>query len=337
MRNTIKKILRENFDWTNNIPSYEYMRIDWEDHVIPYLTGKRPTYDEDGDIKDYDEWDDISENEQEEYESLAIHYFVKELNDIDFKDGKFLMSVDRWSEFSEMFKDCDYGGYICRYVAEQVLSEDMDWEPYYDVVSDWVDQVWESVNDETYKLIIEHIKKHCVGDRIYIEDYGHIELTDSLIDSWSKDKNKIGELINSNDGGCFEDLKNSMEWAYELAYNNASIDEYWTSTHEAITDVVGEGKWEEYTVKKMDGEVTRHQLVFNVTDIFMDVIQTYYDDYCELDYDHECELEYSYFLDNLIFLMNEEIYNEPLNPRVSEWPDSDKIREYLNDRILDEI
>jgi hypothetical protein len=338
MKDLIKKILREDFDWAVDVPSYDDMKIDWEEHVIPYLTGKRPTYDEDGDIKDYDEWDEISPNEQEEYAPLAKHYFVRELNDIDFEDGKFIMRVGSWDEFTGMFKDCDYSGYICKHTAEQVLGEDDFWEPYYDVVYDWKDQVWESVDGETYKLIIEHIKKHCVGDRIHMEDYGEVELTDSLIDSWTSETFILGDIIDGNDGGCFEDLKNTMRWAYEGAYNDAARDEYWNSTHEAIKGVVGESEWESYEGKDRQGNpMTRHQLKFDVTDIFMDSIREYFDGYCDLDYDHECELEYGSYLDNLIFIMNEEIYGEPLNPRVSEWPDSNKVEEYFNERMRDEL
>ncbi len=336
MKDLIKKILREDFDWATDVPSYDDMNIDWEEHVLPYLTGKRPTYDEDGDINDYEDWDDISPNEQEEYSPLAKHYFVRHLNDIDFEDGKFIMRVGSWSEFSEMFKDCDYSGYICRYTAEQVLGEEMDWEPYYDVVHDWMDQVWESVNDETYKTIVAHIRKWMMGDILEV-DGEEFELTEELLKSWLSEKEILGHMIDNEVGSGFEDMKNEMRWAYENGYNTAARDEYWNSTHEAIKGIVGKSEWEEYKVKKMDGEITRHQLKFDVTDIFMDVIQTFFDDYADLDYDHETELEYDSFLDNLIFLMNEEIYDEPLNPRVSEWPDDDKVVEYFNEDMLSRI
>jgi hypothetical protein len=338
MKSLIHKILKEEgFDWATSIPSYDDMKIDWEDHVLPYLTGQRPTFDEEGNIEDFDRWPEISGDERADLEPLAKHYFVRQLNDIDFKDGKFLMTVGSWGEFAELFKDCDYQGYICKYTAESVLGEEDYWEPYHDVVYDWEDQVWESVDGESRKLIVDHIKRHCVGDRVEMEDYGEVELTDSLITSWTSEDHILGQMVSRNDGGCFEDLKNSMRWWYEDAYNTAARDEYWNSTHGAITEVFGEGEWEEYEVKKMGGTATRHQLVFNVTSIFMEVIESFYEDYCELDYDHECELEYSDFLDNLRFLMNEEVYMELLNPRVSEYPDDDKVKEYFNEKVREEL
>ncbi len=355
MRKIIKKVLKEDMDWINDVdpirkilkeegfdwavdtPSYDDMKIGWEEHVLPYLTGQRPVYDDEGDILDFDRWPEISREEREDLEPLAKHYFVRELNDIDFKDGKFIMTVGSWSEFAEMFKDCDYQGYVCRYTAEQALGGDMDWEPYYDVVHDWMDQVWDGVNSKQYDAIVTHIRKWMIGDTLTDEFGEEYELTEELLTSWLGEKETLGHMINNEVGSGFEDLRNSMKWAYESAYNDAARDEYWNSTHDAIKGVVGKGEWEEYKVKKMDGEVTRHQLIFDVTDIFMDVIQTYFDDYAELDYDHEQELEYDGFLDNLIFLMNEDLYDEPLNPSVSEWPDSDKVSEYMNDRIFDDL
>ena len=38
-----------------------------------------------------------------------------------------------------------------------------------------------------------------------------------------------------------------------------------------------------------------------------------------------------------MFLMNEDLYDEALNPRVSEWPDSGKVKELFNERMRDEI
>lgn len=338
MKSLIRKILREDFDWVTDVPSYEDMSIDWVDHVVPYLTGKKPVYDEETEeYLDYEDWDPISPNEQEDLEPMAKHYFIKELNDVEFKDGKILMSVSHWQELAPLFKDCDYSGYICKHTAESILSEEDHWEPYYDVVYDWKDQVWESLNDENIKLIVEHMKKHCIGDVIEYMD-GEVELTESLLDSWSKNADKLGDIINNNDGGCFEDMKNSLRWWYEDGYNTAARDEYWSSAHDAITSVFGEGKWEEYEGKDRQGNpMTRHNLVFDVSDIFMDAIQAYFDDYCDLSYDYECELQYSSFLDNLVFIMNEELYSELLNPRVSEWPDSNKVDVYFNERASEEL
>jgi hypothetical protein len=116
------------------------------------------------------------------------------------------------------------------------------------------------------------------------------------------------------------------------------LDEYETSAHNAITDLLGEGKWERYERKNYNGKTyIGHELEFDISDIFMAVIHTYYEDHCDMEYDHTCELEYSNFLDNLIFIMNEDLFTEQLNPSVSEYPDDDKISEIFNERILFEL
>jgi hypothetical protein len=337
MKNLIRKILKEDFDWAKDVPSYDDMKIEWETHVLPYLTGMMPTYDEDGDIQDYEYWTEISQEKKEDLEPLVKHYYIRLMDDMEYKDGKFLMSVSQWGEFVPMFKDCSYQGYICRYTAESVLDEEDHWEPYHDVVQDWMDEVWESVDEQSYKLIVDHMRKYYIGDDIKI-DGKETQITDEMFDSWIGDSDVLGGMIaDGYNSGGLEDVENSLKWWYEDAYNTATRDEYWTSTHEAIKGVVGNGEWESYEVRKMGGVATRHQLVFDVSDIFMEVIQTYFDDYCDLSYDHDCDLEYSDFLDNLIFMMDEELYGELLNPRVSEWPDSDKVKEYFNERIREEL
>ena len=338
MRGIIKKVLKEeDFDWAIDTPSYEDIEIGWEEHVLPYITGQKPVWDEDGNILDFDRWPEISDGERDDLEPLVKHYFIRELNDIDYKDGKFMLSVSNWDEFTVMFKDCDYQGYICKHTAETVLAEDDYWEPYYDVVSDWMDQVWDSVDDETYKAIVEHIREHCLGD-VFTYDDEEMTLTEEILTSWLGETEILGHIINDAEGGCFEDLKNTMRWAYESGHNTASRDNYWNATHEAIKSVVGESKWVSSSYEKQDGSLdTKHYLEFDVTNIFMDVIRTYFDDYADLEYDHEIELEYSSFLDNLSLLMTEELYEELLNPRVSEWPDSDKVSEYMNERLLEDL
>jgi hypothetical protein len=337
VKNLIKKILREDFDWAVDTPSYDDMKIGWEEHVLPYLTGQRPIYDDEGDILDFDRWPEISRQDRESLEPLVKHYFVKQFPDIEFKDGKFLLGVNHWEDFVLMFKDCDYQGSICRHTAEAVLAEGGYWEPYYDVVQDWKGEVWESVDYKTLNNIVSHIKKYLIGDTIEV-DGEEFELTEELLTSWLSETETLGHMIDNEVGSGFEDLKNTMRWAYEGAYNDASRDNYWNVAHNAIKEVVGDGNWVSYEGKKRDGSpITRHELEFDVTNIFMEMIQIYFDDYCDLGYDTDCEFEYSSFLDNLIFMMNEEIYGELLDPSVSDWPDSDDITRLFNERLNDEL
>jgi hypothetical protein len=340
MKNLIRKILREDFDWAIDTPSYDDMHIDWDEHVVPYLTGHKPIWDEDGNLLDFDRWPDISQGERDDLAPLAKHYFVKAMSDVEFKDGKFLLGVKRWEELVPLFKDCNYRGHICKYVAGEVLAEDLDWEPYNDVVYDWKEQVWETINEKTYKRIVEFIREHYIGDDIDMGDDGEtIKITNEMVDSWLGDTHILGQIIDDGySSGGLEDIKNTMRWTYESAYNDAMLDEYETSAHNAITDLLGEGKWERYERKNYNGKTyIGHELEFDISDIFMAVIHTYYEDYCDMEYDHTCELEYSNFLDNLIFIMNEDLFTEQLNPSVSEYPDDDKISEIFNERILFEL
>lgn len=336
MKSLIKKILKENFDWVLDIPSYEDMRIDWMDHVVPYLTGKKPTVDEDGDVNDFEDWSPISDNETNMLEPMVKHYFLNQFNDVEFKDGKFILSVRGWSEFVPLFKQCDYQGYICQNLAQSILSEDGDfWEPFHDIVYDFEDEVWDLLTKESIMLIINHMKTKYIGVIIDYDDNVNVEITEKLLDSFVNDTDELGKIINDN--STLSDLKNNLQWWMEDSYNQASRDEYWSSANGAITDVFGEGTWENYEVIRNGNPTKTHQLTFNITSWFMDVIDTYFKEYCDLSYDYECELQYNSFLDNLNLIMSEDLYGELLNPSVSEWPDGSKVEKYFNERIREEL
>jgi hypothetical protein len=245
------------------------------------------------------------------------------------------MVVDSWVDFAEMFEDCDSQYSICSHLAQRILNEDEDyWEPYYDITMDWYDEVWTLVNKDTYDEIIQYIKEKYIGKTITL-DGEEMELTQELLDSWIGDSDVLGHII--EDVYEFEDIKTSLEHSYESAYNTAARDNIWKATKNAITDLFGEGKWESYEVKKMGGTATRHRLLFDVTGIFSEVIEAYFQDYCDLEYDRECEFEYGGFFDNVRMLMYEEIWNEELNPTYDEYPNDDDIYMYFNDEASERL
>jgi hypothetical protein len=343
MRNLIKKILKEeskSFDWIEDIDDNKALeRFDYIETAAQVFSGKEVEYDMAGEVEDYRE---LSDEEIEDKRELLEWYLANNFfGDIEVRGGKYYMTVENWSLFTEMFEDCRGGyNYMCRHLAKSVLSDDFDWEPYYDITQDWYDEVWTLVNKETYEEIIKHIREKYVGDsqsgyQMIDYDGDEVELTEELLDSWIGDSDVLGHII--NDAELFSDIKTSLEHSYEGAYNTAAKDNLWKAAKGAITDMFGEAEWESYEVQKMGGKVTRHQLVFDVTGIFWEVVSVHFEDHCDLDYDRDCDFEYTDFFDLCGFFMNEELWHEELNPRFDEYPDDDKIYMYFNEEAPDRL
>lgn len=287
-------------------------------------------------------------------------FFAKQFdnifNDIELRGDKLYLITDGLCDFTDLFVDNDSSqyNYINKWLAEQIFCDDGDyWEPYYDVVHDWGNQVWEMVmnNTELYKYISNHIKEGgYVGKELSTSDEFEDPENEGFRIDMLKDKVLMEELIEHDD--LFDDLKNELTWAYESAYNTAARDEIWVSAKGVISDAFGNSEWESKVIRKLDGEVTRHLLVFDVTSIIFDVVGEFLDgcfescrsyhtrygdddqtfeEYCE-----ECwEIEYGDFIDLYKEYLDD--YSELFNPSFSEWPNDDKLAEYFEEDVYSRI
>jgi len=340
---TIKQIIREeinDFDWTSTITYDKALKnFDWMETAAEIFTGKAESgqYDEDDDPI-YRELSDKEIDEKSELLEwyLANHYF----SDIVVKGKKIFMEVGHWEDFAEMFEDSDSQyNYMGRSLAKAVLAEDDYYEPYYGVVQDWYDEVWGEMNPDSIKQVIDFIREKYVGDdmsgyRTIEVDGEEVELTEDLLQSWIGDSDVLGTIIRDVDE--FEEIKHNLERAYETAYNDVSRNQIWESARGAITDLFGEGNWESKVVKKYDGtEKTNNYLLFDITNIFWDIISAYFENHCDFDYNRECDFEHVNFFDNVSLCMYEEYWEEELNPRFDEYPDHREVSKYFNEMVGD--
>jgi hypothetical protein len=283
-------------------------------------------------------------------------YIAGQFNDVVYEGGKLYLEVDGWFEFVDLFEDRESGyGYMGRYLARAVLSDDDFWEPYdpSDLVSDWVDDVWDLVTDD--EVLLEYVKKH-IREGSYIGEslYSGEELTEEMLD----DISLLGELI--NDEEMFHDLKIELKWAYGSAYNQAASNNVYEAATDAVIDIFGKGEWIQ---KKNSRGYDVHLIKFDATDVILESVSNeisdcwsgcrkYYDP--ERHYDseeHESEEQafeefceecvdkpfdnWSYFLAFYSSYLEER--DDELNPRYDEWPDSEDLKEYFREDVYNRI
>jgi hypothetical protein len=241
-----------------------------------------------------------------------------------------------------------------RYLARAVLSDDDFWEPYNpsDLVSDWVDDVWDLVTDDG--VLLEYVKKH-IREGSYIGEslYSGEELTEEMLE----DISLLGELI--NDEEMFHDLKMELKWSYGSAYNQVASNNVYEAATDAIIDIFGKGEWIQ---KKNRRGYDVHLLKFDATDTILEVVSNeisdcwggcrkYYDP--ERHYDSEeheseeqafeefCEecvdkpFEWGAFLPFYSRYLEER--GDELNPRYDEWPSSEDLKEYFREDVYNRI
>jgi hypothetical protein len=333
MRNLIKKILRESddFGWIRD--------IEVNTDLTPAQIKMR-------------------------YDAFPLEVVGPNINfgfrDIHWEGGKLILYVDHWEDFAELFVDNDSSqyGYITKWLAEKVLAEDDYWEPYSDVVYDWMDQVWDMVTDnkELLNYIKEYIRKNdFIGQELeYDEDPDVGGFREDML----LDDDLLGELIKDED--IFDDLKTELTWAYENAYNVAARDNVWKAAYGELKDLFGEGEWTSFQNGR--GQ-TRHMLKFDVTDLLMETVEKeidnciegckrYFDPerhYDEEEHENEAEAfdefctechdypftEYGDFISFYRNYLYE--WDELLNPRFDEYPDDKDVAGYFVEDVYSRI
>jgi hypothetical protein len=334
MENLIKKIIREeigddDFQWIKDI------------EIDTYLTPAQIV------------------NRYDSFPSAVVGPMIHQaFDDLYYEGGKYILKVDSWCDFAQLFKDTDSdNGYMGKYLAEKVLCDEDYWEPYdsHDLVYDWFDQVWSMVarNKELYTYVVEWIGDTLVGDEMRFEGK-ETTLTKENVLEWSADSDVLGQEIDELD--VFEDLKINLTWAYGSAYNVAIRDEIYNSAIGAIMDIFGKGGWESEKITMTNNqEKTIHKLAFDVTGLVNDALvgvmedcwagcrrywspddehydenglskEEVFEDYCYQCVDYPFN-EFSYFIDFLEYYLDDRSYL--LNPRFDEYADESKIYPYF--------
>ncbi len=290
-------------------------------------------------------------------------YVEKEFADIKYENGRYYLLVDDFCDFKEWFSDRENGSqgfYMNQWVFTQAFcGEDDFFEPYSDVVYDWIEQVWELVegNKELYNYVVDYITENLVGNEMRLDDEEKILTLEDVL-TWSADSDVLGLVINELD--VFENLKWELKFSYENAYNTFVVDNMYKVSKDAITDVVGNGERKDVELYNpySQSNYNANKLVFDVTSILPDYLYEsieYCVDRCKPywnpeDYDFEEgeteEEAFEHFCDECMnhpfddhgsfFSFMKEILEENedlLNPSVDENPSNDEIKDYFIENV----
>ena len=294
---------------------------------------------------------ELTEGEKLEYRKKAFN--IAPTNDVRLNaDGTVDLVTDGWEDFVDWFYDGESGYSRANpyYVAKALLQQGDDaWEPCYDLVQNWIDDVWDSTNAENIKYVREYIKTTILPVDIYPSEMrnwdedeyadelkdGYFVLTPERLDKLSD--GELGDIINEHDD--FDDLKNEMRWAYENAYNDAIRDEWYKSYTDAIIDVVGSEnpRWEKTGKVKIFNQGTDHEYKSDIQVFVLPNIKFFFliNEWADSNKEYENEFQYSSFIETVENLLSEN--NDLLTPNPSEWPNSNTVEEYYNEGVKGRI
>ena len=285
------------------------------------------------------------------YEELAWDLISPYVYSDIIKEGdKYILSLADRDDLSKLFKGTAGRDVDCNLVAELVFQEDL-WENWEDYDShERTEDLLEMLDEKNYQelvttLIEEYGNKEVENAR---GEYDHWIEEDNLADNpkafiltpdrilrSSEDRYNFTTLLDSPDLADFERVISS---AYNRAYNDSIVSEYFTEYHKALDGLLGEGKdVQRGTTKRRrkTGEmidVPVYKYEFDITDKFWEVIKLYAKKtgYDILD-------EYGWF-DTLRHLMYDYDYKGGLLcPDVDDYPDDDKVKRVFNDIFIEEL
>lgn len=256
---------------------------------------------------------------KDEINNLGIVFSV--FRDIKWEGDIPYLIVDDWGEFTTLYHSSD------RNVVERVLGEDS--ADLFDVGHvDFIDEVWDNLDEKSLKHIKEYIKDNGFigGELEYDEDSDGGGLSEDMLE----DNELLGELINDED--MFYDLKGELSNFYRWTYNSAAENELFKSVSRDIVDLLGsKGEWDVIKSKK-EGGSDKHILKFDISKIFMDILERYIE--CEGKLPEE---EYGYFLEVLSTTLQCEGEMLETPDMGYFYPDSSTVSEHLNDYILGDL
>lgn len=258
------------------------------------------------------------------------------------KDGYYLYLTDR-TELGNLFRK--YSRETSPYdVAKAVLGED-SWEPYWDTTNDVYSDVIEELDDENLKHLAYYIVNKIGNQEMSLDDYddqffhqlseeqnteGSFKITSENVMDLINDEDAMKELFDKD----LDDLESELSSIYNNAYNNALESEMYDKVWNELEEYFVPKSWEYEEKERYDGKKTTHEYI-KIRNFYQDVYDFLFNNQSP-DW-KENHLGYHGEYCRLIEQMMDEGEKEWLSFRIPEWPDSDLLKEYINENLTSYI
>jgi hypothetical protein len=256
----------------------------------------------------------------------GINYMIENkigdirIDDIKIKDGKPILVVNDRTDYAFLFKDTD--------LAEKILGDNLDWDPYNDTFYDWYDDVWGCVNSKSIEYTKAWIKENIT--EYENEDGENIDIGDTFLNEISDDD--LGSIIDEYDE--FGELKKEMGWAYDSAYNSAAQSDIIENTQNELETYLGMYiGYEPYKITKRvrnsetggyeSKEYTEYRFLYNLGDSLYDILY----DYTINNWGYT--VDYNTYFSSLL----KESEPDKLYIETDSYPDSKEVCENFNDDL----
>lgn len=256
----------------------------------------------------------------------GINYMIENkvgdvaIDDIKIKDGKPVLVVKDRTDYAFLFNE--------ESLAETILGDNLDWDSYSDVVSDWYNEVWDCVNPKSVEYIKAWIKENVTE---YEDNEGEtIDVGDTYLNEISD--NELGRIIDEYDE--FGELKREMGWAYDSAYNSVAQSDVIENTQNELETYLGKyAGYEPYKINKrvrnnetgeyQNKEYTEYQFLYNVGDNLYEILY----DYTINNWGYS--VDYNTYYNTLL----KDSDPKKLYIETEAYPDSKEVCEYFNDDL----
>lgn len=264
-----------------------------------------------------------------------LNLIVKEhFSDIEIRPDGYYLLLSNLEELSEFFTN--NGRYNDSEIVKKVMGED-HWETFNNTVYDVYDNIINELNDKNLNELSLKILEIAGNQELRLDDYQSNlfeELSDEnglFIINESNVMDIIDDSVSMNHlfTDILSDLKNQLRWLGDNAYNQAYSDEAYDNIWYELSTIF-EGRQDWVSKQNKDGKTIYNPYV-KIRDLYDDIIKFLdsYSDYNTTFYDF---VTYTSMKTSWM-----EDFDELLSFRDPEYPDQNKVSEYINEFFIDSL
>ena len=282
----------------------------------------------------------------------TIDNIVSTYSDITKKGDKYFLTLDERSDLSTFFKSDDgHREMSSSEMVENILGEDVWFEPFQDVTQNLYTDVIEELNEKNKFLLAKSISEELSGIQIspetellenIAEDQGHpnyVEVKDPLLvmDILEEDEKSTKVLLDEA-----HEVSGNLYSLHHNSYNTAYTDEKYNEIMNEIKhllEIDNSGDWESKTVKTSNGEEkTIYNYIIDVTKFIPYLFSSIFNDDYQMD-DYRNAFEYYGNFEDLVkeMITEEVIEGASMSRSYYDYADHTLVSQNINDMIIDYI